>query len=593
MSQTLADLVGQSLMLRFAGTEPTPELFETLARIRPVGVVLFADNIRTPAGVHTLVGALQAEAGRLGLPPLLVAVDQEGGVVGRLPLPFATAPSQMALAATGDPDAAYQCARLTGRQLRAVAINTNFAPVLDVNSRPANPVIGTRSFGEDPAVVTQLALAALRGYQDTGIIATAKHFPGHGATDVDSHLDLPVVHDARERLAARDLVPFAAAIEAGLPALMTAHVLFPALDRHPATLSHAILTDLLRHDLGFEGIVFADSLQMRAIADRYPPAAAARLARAAGVDVLLPLGTLAEQRAVAGSLVEAVQSGELSRESFQATARRLDRLRTDYHLTHALPAFAEPDQAPGAAALALARRSMTVLHDRAALPLSSETSLVLIECLSPRWSPIADGMESYRRGSLPFNPFPESVGADSLTDPLVTDGSAAPRIADRRPPTADCRPATPLAHLLAASFPRTTALAIGPEPTHDEIARALALARPRQAVLLVTRNAFLIESQARLATAIAGLGLPVIHAAVHSPYDAAVVPGTSATILTYGDPPVSLQALVDVLAGRCMAQGAVPVRLSSRRSAVGGQQSAVSSRRSVIDRHRNGAESDG
>ena len=261
-------------------------------------------SICLPA-LHELCGALQAQATALGLPPLLIAIDQEGGIVSRLPAPFITTPSSMAQAATDDPAAAQECTRITGRQLRAFGINTNFAPVLDVNCNPANPVIGTRAFGADPHTVTRYGLAALQGYRETGVIATIKHFPGHGDTGVDSHFGLPVAHHDRARLDAVELAPFKAAIAAGAPALMSAHMVFSALDNLPATLSRAILTELLRSELGFEGVIFTDALNMRAIADRYGATEAAIMAKAAGADVLLPLGHLAGQVAVVKALSDA------------------------------------------------------------------------------------------------------------------------------------------------------------------------------------------------------------------------------------------------------------------------------------------------
>ncbi|MDP9473188.1 MAG: beta-N-acetylhexosaminidase [Chloroflexota bacterium] len=321
MIQHLESLVGQSLMLTFAGSSATPELLDALAQTRPAGVVLFADNIQNPAGVHDLIRTLQAEAARLGLPPLLVAVDQEGGIVSRLPEPFTTVPSQMAQAATGNSDAAYACAQITARQLRAVGINLNFAPVLDVNCNPANPVIGTRSFSGDPDVVTRFGLAALRSYRDAGVIATVKHFPGHGDTDIDSHLGLPVVRHDLAHLKQVELAPFAAAVQAGVPAVMSAHVVLEALDEFPATLSAEVLTGLLRCDLGFDGVVFTDDLTMRAITDRYGLTEATVRAKTAGSDVvLLSVRSLDEQIAVARALHEAVASGALPSTPFEATA---------------------------------------------------------------------------------------------------------------------------------------------------------------------------------------------------------------------------------------------------------------------------------
>jgi len=509
VDRELGEVVGQCVLLRPHGPEATPELLDALARTRAGGVVLFGDNVASPAQLHGLVGALQGRAAALGLPPLLVAIDQEGGLVGRLPPPFTLVPSQAAQAATGDPEAAAVCARITGEQLRGMGVTVNFAPVLDVNVDPANPVIGTRAFGDDAAVVARFGLAALRGYRDAGVVAVAKHFPGHGDTRVDSHLGLPVVGHDRARLDAVELAPFRAAIGAGVPAIMTAHVVYPALDTEPATLSRPILTDLLRGELGFAGVVFTDALEMRAIADRHGLAGAARLAKAAGADVVLPLGPLAEQVEVVASLREAARSGEIAADAFAATAERLDALRAAYGVSHVPPPFAAPSPALDAEALAIAQRGLTVLRGRERLPLLPRTRLAVIDCAQPRWSLVEEA----------------SARADLLREAVV------------------------------ASFPGATGLVVGPEPTPDELDRARALAAGSEAILLVTRDAFRYAHQARLGQALAGLGVPLVHAAARGAGDAALFPDAAATLLTYGDPPVSLRALVGILAGRVEPTG--------------------------------------
>ena len=509
------DLAGQSVMLSFTGTRVTHELVVALERMRACGVILFARNIGSPTDLYALTATLQEQAAALGLPPLLVGIDQEGGPVTRLRPPFVTVPSQMAQAAAADPSAAYRCAALTGRQLRAFGINVNFAPVLDVNCNPGNPVIGVRAFGEDAAAVTRLGLEALRGYREASVVATGKHFPGHGDTDLDSHLGLPVLRYPRERLHEVELAPFVAAFGAGLPAVMTAHIVFEALDALPATLSRSILTGLLREELQFEGVVFTDALDMQAIAGRYGPVEAALRSKAAGADVLLPLGTLDEQIAVVEALQSAIADGSIPRSAFEATAVRLDALREAYGIDYTLPAFSKPGSALYDEALDMARRAVTVTHGVAALPLAKSSRLVLIDCMLPRFSQAEEAIErsDFLRG------------------------------------------------LVTAAFPRAISLALPPEPADEEVAHARALAESGDATLLVTRNAYLIESQARLARALAASRVPLIHAAVRNPYDASLVPDSTAALLTYGDPEVSLQALVEVVGGDIRAQGVLPVTL--------------------------------
>jgi beta-N-acetylhexosaminidase len=515
MNDAPAHVIGQSLMLSFEGPYATPEILRALEQTRACGVILFGNNIGSPAELHELNRTLQAHAAASGMPPLLIAIDQEGGNVTRLPAPFTSVPSQMAQAATGDVATTYQCACITGQQLHVFGINTNFAPVLDVNNNPRNPVIGTRSFGPDPATVARFGLEALRGYRDTGVIATIKHVPGHGDTDVDSHIGLPVVKHGRARLDRIEFMPFKTAIAAGAPALMTAHIVFPALDTLPATLSRPILTDLLRREWGFDGVVFTDALMMRAIADRYGIAEAALMSKAAGADVVLPLGSLRQQVEVSQRMCAAVDEGRIPLAAFEATAQRLAQLRAEYAITYDLPPFATPDSTFQTQALAVAQRGITLVQDRAMLPLPATTRLALVDCILPRFSQVEEALE---RAEL-------------------------------------------LQTLVRGAFPHTTALVVGPEPSAADVAQAVELARGSEATLLVTRNASLIELQAQFAAALVASNTPVIHAAVRNPYDADLIPDAATTLLTYGDPPVSLQALVDTVAGRARPQGKLPVEL--------------------------------
>jgi beta-N-acetylhexosaminidase len=253
---------------------------------RPGGIIIMAPgNVRQWRAV---IKAAQGEARDLGLPPLLVGADQENGtLVQRMRMPV-TIPGAMVLGAavSGDPgtDAAEQSANLTGRWLRSAGVNIDFAPVADVNVRPSNPVIGIRSPAAFPEVVADAVVGQVRGFQSSGVLSTAKHFPGHGDTATDSHLGLAKVTHSRKQLARIDLPPFQAAVDAAVPAVMVAHVTVPAYDSRPATVSKSIVTGILRDRLGFDGLVVSDSLGMAAVANR--PRLAAEVV-AAGVDVLL------------------------------------------------------------------------------------------------------------------------------------------------------------------------------------------------------------------------------------------------------------------------------------------------------------------
>ncbi len=316
-------LIGQLLMADFPGTSVTPQTRDLIITHALGGVTLFQKNVEHPAQVAALCRDLQQVVAAAGLPSLLVAIDQEGGSVERLPLGM---PGAMALGATGAAAYAERAGELTGRVLRAAGITVNFAPVLDVNTNPANPVIGTRSFGEDPALVSGLGRAYVRGLQRQGVMATAKHFPGHGDTDVDSHFDLPVVRHSRERLEAVEFAPFRA-VSGEVAAIMTAHVAVVPMGMTPATLSPALLDGILRRDWRFEGVIFTDSLAMAAIVDHVGAGRAAVQALLAGADVLLALGGEQILAEVFAAVRQAVDDGVLSPARLEQSFRRLARVR--------------------------------------------------------------------------------------------------------------------------------------------------------------------------------------------------------------------------------------------------------------------------
>ncbi|MBI5068790.1 MAG: beta-N-acetylhexosaminidase [Deltaproteobacteria bacterium] len=308
----------------FHGAAPSPEVRE-LVRRGVGGVILFARNVESAAQVAGLTGALKREAGR----PLLLSVDQEGGRVMRLRERhgFTELPAMRALGARGDEALARQAGALLGRELRAVGIDLDYAPVVDVDTNPENPVIGDRAFSADPAVVGRLGAALAQGLQSQGVAACAKHFPGHGDTSQDSHRDLPRLTHELPRLRSVELPPFAALARAGVASVMTAHVVFSALDRdRPATMSPAVLR-LLREECGFHGPVISDDLEMKAVAEHFPLAEAVVASVNAGVDVILVCHRPGVQHAAIDALRAAVERGHISRERLQEAQARAAVLR--------------------------------------------------------------------------------------------------------------------------------------------------------------------------------------------------------------------------------------------------------------------------
>jgi len=302
------------------------ETREFLAERCPGGVILFKRNIRSAEQLRRLVADIHATGA--GVPPL-VALDHEGGRVDRLPHPpFTHFPPMALVGESGDTRLAEAVGRAMGRELRAVGIDLDFAPVLDVWSNPRNRVIGDRAFGTTPRAVARLALAFARGLARAGVLACGKHFPGHGATVGDSHFVLPRVRRSRRALAATELVPFARAAAADIPALMTAHVVVPALDaRRPATVSPKICRDLLRRRLRFRGVLFSDDLEMQAMAGRRRVGRAAVEALRAGCDMLLVCQSLAAAREAMAAVEDALGRGRLEAGAIATSLMRIQGLR--------------------------------------------------------------------------------------------------------------------------------------------------------------------------------------------------------------------------------------------------------------------------
>ena len=313
------------------------------------GTLLFAENCRDAEQVLRLVSDIQAENLAGGGLPLLVAVDQEGGSVSRLGF-GTTGVGNMALAATGEPENAQAMAAIHGEELRLLGINTDFAPVMDVNDNPNNPVIGVRSFSDAPEAVAKYGVAYMEGLRSAGVIATLKHFPGHGNTDTDSHTGLPLIDRSYDELKTVELVPFQAAIDSGVDMIMSAHIQYPQIETGtcaststgeeihlPATMSKAILTDILRGDMGFEGVVVSDALDMDAIAKNFTDEDTLRLTINAGVDMLiLPLIVDTDQfqrnMDMVDTAVRLVRDGEIDEARVDEAVRRILTLKQKHGL---------------------------------------------------------------------------------------------------------------------------------------------------------------------------------------------------------------------------------------------------------------------
>lgn len=319
------EAIGQLFMVGFEGRSVSQDLAAFLTEYKPGGVILFARNLVSTEQIVELTNQLQACSPHA---PLLIAIDQEGGRVSRLPDPFTICPPCEVLGRCNSSELAYAAAATVAMELKAVGINMNMSPVLDVNSNPTNPVIGDRAFASTPGPVSELGLATVGGLQDHRVVACGKHFPGHGDTNADSHKELPVVTASRERLDGIELPPFRHAAGHGVAAMMTAHVLYPALDeRLPATLSPTIIGTLLREDIRYDGVVLTDDLEMHAIIDHYGIEEATVRALLAGCDMPLICKDRDREVAAITGVEKAVADGTITRERLTVSLARIARLK--------------------------------------------------------------------------------------------------------------------------------------------------------------------------------------------------------------------------------------------------------------------------
>ncbi len=340
---TVAQKVGQIMVIGFDSATITAEERALIETMHLGGVVLFARNVESPRQLAAYNAELQRLARASGHPGLILCIDQEGGRVARLKEAqgFTEFPSAQAVGDTGDAENARRIARVLAAELRAVGINMDLAPVLDVNNNAANPIIGNRSFGADAARVAACGVAFIETLQAAGIAACGKHFPGHGDTTVDSHLALPVVPYDRARLDQIELAPFRAAIAAGVASIMSAHIAFPAIDPTPslaATLSPKVMTGLLRDEMQFAGVRMTDSLEMGALATSgYPVPLAAATALQAGADVLLFNEGHDRHRAAHALCVERVTRGEIPLARLDEAVRRVLQLKARFGILQPPP----------------------------------------------------------------------------------------------------------------------------------------------------------------------------------------------------------------------------------------------------------------
>ncbi|MFF8971418.1 glycoside hydrolase family 3 protein [Streptomyces sp. NPDC014995] len=518
-SATAPDQADIDANVRELGVRTAAEL---IARYRVGGIIYFtwAHNTRDPRQIADLSDGIQRAA--LEQPrglPVLISTDQEHGIVARVGRPATLFPGAMAIGAGGSLSDARTLGRLSGRELRAMGIRQDYSPVADVNVNPANPVIGVRSFGADPEAVAALTVAEIRGYRSAGVAATAKHFPGHGDTTVDSHYGFPVITHSRQVWEELDAVPFRAAIAAGVDSIMTAHILVPALDDSgdPATLSRPVLTGLLREHLRYDGVVVTDALDMAGVRTKYGDDRVPVLALKAGADQLLNPPKL---DVAWHAVLEAVRSGELTEERLEESVLRILRLKarlgllTDPYTDRDLVGRTVGTRAHLATADRIAERTTTLLvNEGPLLPLSPRTHARILV-----------------------------VGAD----PASPSGTTGP-------------PTTVLAAALTGLGFTATALSTGTAPSAETIERAVTAAGEADAVVVGTYNVTATSPQRTLVERLLATGRPVVAVAIRNPYDVAHLTEVRAYLAAYSWTDVELRAAARVIAGVVEPRGALPV----------------------------------
>ncbi len=499
---------GQRFVAGFHGTS-IPEDFKQLVRTHKVGnVILFKRNVVDAQQLKQLCDDLQALIlEETGL-PAFITIDQEGGAVTRLPEDCAIVAGAMALASTGNVENAYQAGVITGQELNAVGVNFDLAPVMDTNSNPLNPVIGARSFGDQPETVAAYGSAMIRGLQEN-VISCAKHFPGHGDTAVDSHLGLPEVDKSLEELEACELIPFKAAVEAGVEAIMTTHIMFPQIEKGgvPATMSKTIMQGVLREKLGFKGLIISDCMMMDAIAKFYGTVAGSLAAINAGVD-----------------LICICHDPELTGKACEEAAAKAETAMMDECVERIIAAKE--------AMMKRGRQPMSVIGTEENKRIVREQRAASV-CMVGAEEVPALGDNPFFAGCYPFA---TSMAVDQLSKYVGF--------------------AEYMQKELGGSCMATPVL-----PEEKDIAAAVEAAKEASSIVLCTYNAHIRRSQVELMKALGALQKPMIVCAMSNPYDLGELPEGACGLTAFEYNMYTLSVLRDVISGQRKPEGTLSVNL--------------------------------
>jgi len=511
----LKEKIGEMFVVGFYGTDPAAAR-ELIQRHHAGGIILFSRNIESASQLQCMCAELQEFRRQVSDSPLFIAIDQEGGCVARITEDVTVFPGNMALGAIGSEEIAAKVAETTASELLSLGLNVNFAPVLDLGTNPRNPGVGARSFSSDHEVAARLGEAMIEGMQAKGVHAAAKHFPGLGEAMVDSHDELPRIDIPAGEMENRELPPFKAAIHAGVSFIMTAHCSYPSLDDTcaPATLSAPILKGLLRGQMGFEGIIITDCLEMAAVEKRLASAQSVIEAALAGADMLLICHTLEKQLSAIESLEHAVKAGNMPVEAIDESEKRILSVKKRTGLAGQAPykeikirdSFSE----------AIAMDAVTVVRNEGSLlPLRMAPAEKLAVVV-----PAFDALTKVEEAAEPHG-----VLLDELKG---------------RHQSIDYRK-------------------VSVKPDYSETRECVKIGNEADILLILTYNLHQYREQRELVSELLESGKPAVVAAVRDPYDLAFVPTARACVATYGFRSCSLKALVKILFGEAEAKGRLPV----------------------------------
>lgn len=511
--RSIEEKVGQLMMVGFHGTTASPHILEWLSTGRVGGIYLFARNIESPEQVKKLIDSCHAATKY----PLLVGIDQEGGIVARLREGFTESPGAMALGASGDSQLAENIAYMMGQELLAVGINWNFAPVADITHKINNPSVGTRSIGTDKQTVGEFVQAQIRGFQGAGVAATVKHFPGLGNTAVDTHDALARISGSVDYLYEQDLIPFRAAIDAGVACVMTTHVLFDDLDaQHPTTLSPIVINRLLRDEIGYDGAVCTDCMEMKAITDEYGAAESAILTVLAGIDMVLFSHTKERQEQAYHAVLSAVKSGRITEERIDQSVTRIQNLKKHYEYKNPPPLNIIQSKPHQELAQKAANAGTVLLKSGNVFPLDGKAENIV--CIEFSTQIVSDAIEA---------------GSHTAFTCYLA----------KRIPAIQC-------HIQNPSY-----------ISEDDFINIVNSTKQNETIILATRNAHMLSKQADLAQSVIQNTKNVILVCLRNPYDADILGDANTIICTNGDSTPSLKAAIDAICGDFMPTGKLTVQV--------------------------------